>query len=168
MSAANEITEELKSLDSMLAELPRTMPYSVPAGYFDELPAAIAASIAASTTETFSVPEGYFEQFPQQMLAAAKQADKKPLLIALAGHVRWVAAAVLIICIGAGSYMTFLDQPRASAEGILSSVPASDINDYLQSNYRSGTERATNVATLNNLQLDSKEIERYLNETGWE
>lgn len=164
MNAVKEITEELKSMDSVLAELPRTMPYSVPEGYFGQLTQDIRAAVERDAR--FGVPEGYFEKLPEQMLAAAKRADRKPLLILLAGRIRWVAAAVLIVCIGAGSYMTFQGKPL-SAERMLSTVPASEIQDYLQSTDRNfvGTH---NNAELGKLQLDNKEIVSYLNEMGWE
>lgn len=166
MKAVNEITEELTGMGSMLAELPRAMPYSVPDGYFEQLPGTIQAAVEMESQ--FAVPAGYFDSFPEQMLAVAKRADKKPILISLANRVRWVAAAVLIMCIGVGSYMTFQNQPAMSAERILSSVPASEIQEYLQGPERATDEQTANHAIVNKLQVDSKEIVSYLNETGWE
>src|SRR6476660_5837714 len=81
MNNRNTIQEELKSLNSSLAEGAALQPYQVPEGYFDQLPAAILNRISESNlaedpvselsdlspllasipkSNPFHVPEGYF------------------------------------------------------------------------------------------------------------
>lgn len=74
-----DITRELEGISPAVANLDPAMPYTVPVGYFEQLPAKILALVsetaaAGETRElspllaslkdkpTFSLPEGYFEQ----------------------------------------------------------------------------------------------------------
>lgn len=71
MSSANDILQELRGLESKLADMPRTMPYEVPARYFDELPAVMLDAVKAEQAAEpvlnlpkgmpYEVPAGYFE-----------------------------------------------------------------------------------------------------------
>ena len=79
MNTANAITEELNSLGSSLAGLPRVMPYSVPVGYFESLPGEILNTTNEadltpnwSKTHSFSTPDGYFEGLTDNILSAVK------------------------------------------------------------------------------------------------
>lgn len=81
MNKGNDIYEELKDMGSPLATLPRTMPYQVPAGYFDTLPGASAAQLnTVAATEympemgkemPYGVPDNYFVQLTGDIVAAA-------------------------------------------------------------------------------------------------
>jgi hypothetical protein len=82
MNTVNDITEELNNLDSPLARLSKVMPYSVPAGYFENLPGKtlkVAAGLIEADsvpewpkTMTQSVPQGYFENLADNILSAVK------------------------------------------------------------------------------------------------
>lgn len=74
---SHSIVEELKMLQSSLAEMPVAMPFAVPNGYFLQFPEAVAQCVffeentqipdvspAFGILKTpFVVPEGYFQQF---------------------------------------------------------------------------------------------------------
>ena len=217
MNTANDITEELHNMGSTLAGMSRAMPYAVPAGYFNQLPAdalsaasgaydtdlqpgwsktqvfttpqgyfeGITATIVAAakvgsspsaiTKETpFAVPAGYFDALPAQVLAAAKQAQpakKQPVRIPLGQQsfrgIRWAAAAVMLVCIGFGGYLTFNPQPDPT-DKMLTSVPNTDIQDYLHSTDVFDVPRIINNNDINALGVDNKDIIQYLNETGWD
>jgi len=215
MNKRNDISIELRDMNSVLADMPRTMPYHVPAGYFDQLPDNVHATIknineaenvpawskkmpysvpvnyfneltgniiAGAFTENadlpeqlpYTVPAGYFENLPAQILAAAKAespAKKETKVIPLQKRhifrqMRWLAAAVLILGIGIGSY-SIINRGQSSTENMLASVPANDIQDYLQHTDRIDVDRVLST-DINNLQLDNKDIIQYLNETGWD
>ncbi len=76
MKQENEITQELNEMGSMLAGIPRVMPYPVPEGYFTGVSAATREQIMyEADPETifceqtpFTVPEGYFDSFPGKIL----------------------------------------------------------------------------------------------------
>ncbi len=82
MKQQNEITRELDEMGSILAAMPRVMPYTVPEGYFAGLDTAIRKQMTYETdpvmnlpTQTpFTAPEGYFDSFPSEMLRTAQAA----------------------------------------------------------------------------------------------
>lgn len=79
MERRNEISDELVSLGSSLAAMPRTMPYIVPGNYFDTLCSDLVQNIhslqyndptlLSIKDNPYSVPQHYFEQLPAQILA---------------------------------------------------------------------------------------------------
>ncbi len=120
------IQEELRSLRSPLADGPSTMPYAVPQGYFDGLPARTAA-IAADAP-----PEGYFEALPGRLLArlteeggasAGTTPVRKTRRIALPPVRLWAAAAVLILSIGTGGVIMLRGGAGSAAADPLASIP---------------------------------------------
>lgn len=78
MSSANDILQELRGLESKLADMPRATPYEVPAGYFDALPAAMLDAVKAEQalepvlnlpkTMPYEVPAGYFEGLAKSVM----------------------------------------------------------------------------------------------------
>lgn len=89
MKTGNEIYDELKGLNSPLAEMPRLMPYYVPQGYFSTLTNHIKDGVKATYVTEYSLPDanrqnpytapkGYFESFPDMMLAIAKEDEQLP------------------------------------------------------------------------------------------
>jgi hypothetical protein len=81
MEQANDILNELRSWNSPLADMPRTMPYLLPEGYFSALPQMLTGiatgniaepKLPVGKTMPFDVPEGYFEQLPAGTLQKAK------------------------------------------------------------------------------------------------
>ena len=217
MNINNDISAELNSMGSSLADMSRKMPYSVPAdyfenltgnlqgaiksqdekdpvpawikgtlpytvpeSYFDQLAANITAAASAdgllsdtSREVPFTVPTGYFEALPAKILAAAKADDQVVKETTVKRTIefrpgRWAAAAVLLICISAGSYITFFSPGRPNPEKILASVPNNDIQDYLQIAYRPDADQVVSNTEISKIQLDNKDIIEYLNETGWD
>jgi hypothetical protein len=80
MKNVNDISEELRSMGSSLADLSRNMPYSVPQGFFDNFEDTLQNTIkelntpdimpAWSKTQPFSVPVGYFEELTDNIVSA--------------------------------------------------------------------------------------------------
>lgn len=82
MNKGNNIYEELKSMGSQLADMPRTMPYALPGNYFDHLDGEIQSAIAATAAPDavhplpgagkmpYTLPSGYFEELPDAVLGA--------------------------------------------------------------------------------------------------
>lgn len=218
MNKENGISEELKSMDSFLAGYSRTMPYSVPAGFFanaaeniretikelnkpDVIPAwgkAMPYSVPGGYFETLAsnivgavtvahitaalpkkspqyIPPGYFDTLTAQILHAAKESDQViketkiiPLRRMVRNPIRWAAAAVMLMCIGLGFYESFYNRQHSNPENILASVTNNDIQDYLQHTYRFDVDRIVADNDVSNLEINSKDIVQYLNETGWD
>jgi hypothetical protein len=83
MQAKNDISDELRSLSALVAEIGRQTPYKLPEGYFEGLPLLILGLVLNRIEEeglasilpkslTFSVPEGYFDNFASQVLGKIK------------------------------------------------------------------------------------------------
>lgn len=183
------IQEELKSMGSPLAGMPRAMPYSVPAGYFEHLGGQLQGIVketdglirpdANRTMPMGDVPAGYFNELPGRLLEMAKadaaqktqQADiaapRRTRLISITA-IKWAAAAMLVLAMGIGSYRFLPNHGEMKADKILSSVPGNELHEYLQNSYRIDVDRVVNNNSLANLQLDSKDIISYLDETGWD
>lgn len=83
MQAKNEISEELRSLSTVIDKISRQTPYGLPEGYFNDFPdfmmrrlmgGPLSAAIgpSGSSPSPFQVPEGYFEGFAGGVLARIK------------------------------------------------------------------------------------------------
>ncbi len=180
-----ELTGTIEILDKpeLMPLWGRALPYFVPGGYFEALTDHIVSMAVTSDAisnmpvgSSYNVPAGYFETLPGQMLLAAKASDVEvkthAKLIPLRRRkgrstIRWAAAAVMLMCIGLGSFEAFYSGAQPSHEKMLSSVTSGDIHDYLQHTYRLDVDQIVS-ADINNLQVDSKDIIQYLNETGWD
>ncbi len=83
MNSANDIIQELRELNSILADMPRTMPYEVPAGYFDALSGAILQAADGNEHHEpalhlpklmpYELPAGYFDALADSVLAQVKE-----------------------------------------------------------------------------------------------
>lgn len=83
MNPGNDIVKELQELQSPLADMPRTMPFTVPEGYFASLSVASIISdedpvLNLPKTMPFEVPEGYFSAF--SVTSIIKEAETEPVL----------------------------------------------------------------------------------------
>lgn len=164
MKPANGILDELRGLNSPLADLSRAMPYYVPEGYFMSFPDqltiatlgnkqmpfdvpegyfdALADNVKTkmATDNVLVVPEGYFEQLPYTLLekvkssGTTKQKETKIISVDIWRTVRWVAAASLFIALGIGSYTFINNIQTKSTEKELAALPAATINEYIQNN----------------------------------
>ncbi|MBL7681951.1 MAG: hypothetical protein JNK00_01225 [Flavipsychrobacter sp.] len=83
MNSANDIIQELRGLGSKLADMPRTLPYEVPTGYFDAFAGGIMHFVQADAadepllqlpkTMPFEVPDGYFDSLTGEVLAKVNE-----------------------------------------------------------------------------------------------
>jgi hypothetical protein len=86
MNKVNEITEELKEMGSVLADMPRVMPYSVPDNFFENFENSLHEAIsetseAASNTDwgksmPYEVPDNYFETLTESIVANSVHQEK--------------------------------------------------------------------------------------------
>lgn len=182
MKEVNEIIQELNELGSPLAAMPRTMPYSVPDGYFDQLPGDIWGGIADEqlmleldgNDMPLQAPEGYFDSLPLKMLQAAKAGDAHEQATAvpnrqrkLRPYIRLAAAAVIAIALSIGGYV-FYSHQEGTPEKILSSIPKSELNEYVSRRYGLDPAMIAPGKEVNNLNVDNKDIVEYLDATGWD
>lgn len=218
MNLENEISAELKEMDSKLADMPRSMPFSVPDGYFAAFPENLTetqkllntpdpvfngsknipfsvpsgyfenlTSDIINNTEAnrhskddiksmpLSVPVGYFEQLPAQILNTVKAVENKTSAKVIVLNtksifrkVQWAAAAMFVLFIGLGAYITFISGRSTNPEMMLASVSTNEIDDYVAHTYRIDIDKVTGNTDINNIPLENKEIVQYLNETGWD
>jgi hypothetical protein len=73
------ILQELKEISEVVSAIPNENVFSVPAGYFDQFPAAVVALVHTETAHfgekrtPFDVPKGYFEGLAAEVLNKVKQ-----------------------------------------------------------------------------------------------
>jgi len=161
----NPVLDELTEMDSPLAGLPRYMPYSVPEGYFGQLPTGILQA-----AKTVDIPPGYFESLPEAMLAAAKGGNpaakrKSPLVISLLPVRRWAAAAVLIVSMGIGGALFFGAQ-SSTVENPVATLPADAVQEYVAVHLDELETGDVAAVTPDLASLSSAEVETYLTEEG--
>lgn len=113
--AAQQADEELEMLSPLLKQIGKQMPFSTPAGYFNELTEnamAGAQAIAFVNTElenlsplmaslqqhqVYEVPAGYFDQLPNQVLKAVKeQQPAKVVSMRFTRRIMQYAAAAVV------------------------------------------------------------------------
>lgn len=82
MNNAQEILKELQMLSPLLAGIPKTNVFQVPAGYFDGFPEEMLTRVsgenillpqAKSNIVPMSVPEGYFDSLSQNILMKIRE-----------------------------------------------------------------------------------------------
>lgn len=74
MNQSNNILNELMELSPTLAAIPKRNVFSVPNGYFDQLPTLLLLQ-TKPINEKAAVPEGYFENLADNIMARIKQED---------------------------------------------------------------------------------------------
>lgn len=180
---AGDLLSSIKEQEAV-EHLPVTMPFELPSGYFEHLPAQITAVInSEALVDTFPkgnpfyLEEEYFEAFPQLLnnrinkeTAKNKTTKTIPLGRQIWLPLRWTAAAAVVLMIGFGTLRNYI-VPQ-SPEMLLSKLPKSAINSYVQQNIdefntesliknlpASGINLATATTTKN---LKSEDIEKYL------
>jgi hypothetical protein len=134
--------------------------FTVPEGYFDELESRITGRIWVEETvdkkEPFSVSAGYFEQLNGDILAKTVNVDK----IGRSGIVRklyatrafkYATAACFAVIIGGGILLLQLTSPEyvhthSFLHKALSNVPVDEIQSYLQLNVDPGDTQQTVIA----------------------
>jgi hypothetical protein len=77
MQAKNEISEELRSLSTVIDAISRDMPYGLPAGYFGDFPGLVLNKVQGISANRimsapFDIPQGYFEGLVGGIMARIK------------------------------------------------------------------------------------------------
>lgn len=118
--------EEIHSLSPLLASVPRTMPYAVPPGYFEQSLAGLTA-FASETESTllqsigtntpYTVPQGYFEAFSQSVLDKVSRPQAKVVRLFARRWMRIAAAAVVsgALCVAGLRYLNTSSTPQSFA-----------------------------------------------------
>jgi hypothetical protein len=166
-TAADNATEELEILSPVLSQIGKKMPFSTPAGYFDELGENAVEGAQAidfvngalenlspvmnslKSVQVYEVPAGYFEQLPAQVLQAAKaQQPAKVVSISFTRRIiRYAAAAVvagLIITAGwfyLGNGNKIIVKPDVAAAE-LDSISDEMLEKYLENQTAAPAETA--------------------------
>jgi hypothetical protein len=144
--------------DSAIPELSLKpeMPFSMPAGFFEQFSGNVLNRIKAeeqaeqddltqgwSRTMPFQVPAGYFEQLPERLLQLVRKEQKIVVRqkaikrVALVRSMRVAASVALIIFAGLGIMrynMTGASTAAATAKIDFSGIPKSAITDYINQN----------------------------------
>lgn len=168
-----QVMAEIKN-NELAGKLPKPLLYAVPEGYFNTLPAQALAIAKDSGQE--AVAESSSSELEQQ--AGAEEGSSRVIPLkkkSVWWHVRWAAAAALLIGIGIGSYRPLFVKQPFDTEKALSKVPQSEINEYVQQNIDDfdvellvSNLPASSANTIQPQQLNNKEIIDYLNENGWQ
>lgn len=69
MKQPDGITDELRGMNSPLADMPKGMPFALHEGSFSSLPGQIRMLISGSREMPFEAPQGYFESFSEHLVA---------------------------------------------------------------------------------------------------
>jgi hypothetical protein len=132
MSRNAEIQDELEGLESLLATLPREMPFAVPEGYFNSLAESLSAGTRFAEMEEpatqdwpteipFQTPPQYFIGLAEELTASAhasvfSKADSVPYEVP-AGYVESLPSALLRTALSA-------DNSRVKAPQTIAFVPS--------------------------------------------
>jgi hypothetical protein len=160
-----EIRDELTNISPLLADVPKTFPFSAPDGYFEQLSTQIMQKIAvqeelesispllAEVPKEFplSVPAGYFDQLTANILAEVKTPAK---VVPMRTYLKWAVAAGLIALISVGTLFFMQRQQSAntpvSNDNSLADVSDQAIVDYLQTHMDTfDKEELLSFASLN-------------------
>lgn len=171
----NDENRHMEERSPQLDNIGRGMPYAVPGGYFDELASRTLAAVRAEetagklpTTMPYAAPEGYFESLAGRVLQQTAVPQPKKGFVISFPAMRWAAAAMVILMAGLGGYEL---QQRMPAEGgetqFLASVNDAEIEAYLGGDVAARTATTADAHYLDGLDVKNKDIEKYLDETGW-
>jgi hypothetical protein len=178
MKPEHEIIQELRELQSPLAQMYRDMPFCVPENYFnsiaDELTIKLKAEGKFTKAHTFIAPHGYFECLPEQLLIKAKAASKPRFALSIPNlslrQIKFAAAALLLISLSI-STLFYLNQRSTNPAVVISKVKGPELIEYAQQNiddydiYMHVNHLvSTKLEDVYTQHLSSKDIEQYLNE----
>jgi hypothetical protein len=155
-ASAKDVGEELEALSPMLAGIPKTMPLSVPAGYFDQLSANIVSGVTGGLTPVHT---------PGIRRINARR------------YMRWAVAACFIALASVSTLFFIRDKYHATnaMESSLANVTDQEIMEYLQShadafdkeeltNYTPLMEEGNAISEVE--ELPAEAIQHYLDNTG--
>lgn len=118
-----------------LAESGKAVPFEVPAGYFETLPATLMAPIDAAVQHPFSVPEGYDAQQLRHSVKSTEVPAKRslPFRPMLRKAVPWLAAAAVMAGIWIGVRPgTKPVSPESQAAVALAALDKDSIGVYVE------------------------------------
>lgn len=150
------IQEELAALSPLLAGIPKTMPLSVPAGYFDQLSTTVMADVA-------DIPA------PTNTPVIRRMNTRR--------YMKWAVAACLVALVSVSTLFFIRSNHRGNnaIENALANVSDQEIMEYLQSHTDAfdKEELTTNTPLVeeNNAipgveELPAEAIQHYLDNTG--
>ena len=162
--------------DIPLPEHGKGMPYSVPEGYFEQLPQALLAIAkedapalpATGKAMPHTVPNGYFARLPAQILAKVGNTPAPKRIKMLPRLSNMAAAASLVLIFTAAAYVYWSVPQSNNAAQHLATVSQADIAEYLTNSGHCVYNSHKNTTTLTNLQAEPQDIKAYLDEVGWE
>ena len=167
-------SQELKILAPFLARIPKTMPFSVPEGYFthtteelsdwvkeDNLPEILQSG----KDMPYQVPLGYFETLSGILLKRVNPTTAKVIPISSARKwMRYAVAAIIAGAIGISSILYFgnnqsvdpASQPHEWVETKLKNVPDQAIEEFIN------TTDVSTTAMAKTRTMDKTEVRRLL------
>lgn len=162
-------------LESFSKEMPYEVPADYFADFATAMNFRVAeASLpqAENQETTFTVPEGYFDQLPQQVLAQIRTKKENKAKTIVIRKNWWLpmraAAAIFLLLLGGWVYRSAL--VTRSFDSRLASIPDASLSAYvIQTSSDLNTERilAGDPVKLQ-VPLTEDEITQYLDETGWQ
>lgn len=178
-------TEEIESLSPLLAGISKRMPYTVPAGYFDNPGRVQDNDTADEPAEwlsglkekaTYTVPSGYFEQLPVAILQKVNASRAKIVPLTARKWFRYAAAASVIVFLAVLGFVfsnrETVDPDTKSYAWVkknMKKVSTDEIAEFVElaSQETNQVVKAENGDDLSKLLSDvsDKEIQDFLNET---
>jgi hypothetical protein len=155
--SALEVSEELQSLSPLLSAIEKKPAYTIPEGYFKELPIQASESIRASesvdeemenlpswlrdlkTKETYTVPQGYFDGFAESVLSGTRKVRPKARVVSFSAGRPWMKYAVaaaftgVLLTIGFFTFNKTKNNLPLDPIASLSKVSNQEMINYLES-----------------------------------
>jgi hypothetical protein len=176
--ATDDAKEEQDIVSPLLGQIGKKMPFSTPAGYFEELGAnAIAGAQAIDFVhdalengspltnglkrmQVYQVPAGYFEQLPGQVLKAvrAQQPAKVVSMSFTRRVVRYAAAAVVAGLIITGGVLYLNSRTGITAGGNEVVVASTDLDSISDDNLENYLESQTPAPAEQALAANAEEL----------
>lgn len=166
--------EELNELKSSLTGSNISLPYTVPDRYFSDLNSRIMQNEMAERNSMpvikempYSVPCNYFDGLAKQVIKKTSSKKKKGVLVSFAA-IRWAAAAMLLLMVGAAVTRLHTTNSTNSTTDAIAVLADNDIEAYVADNYRADIGRLTDASYLGDADVQMGDIIAYLDETGWD
>lgn len=177
--------EELEIISPLLGQLKKSLPFNLPAGYFEEFPNDIMAGVNAidyvnreletsSATindlkdkNVFNVPEGYFSKLPEELLIKAKGQHKGNVFRLMAARkvMRYAVAALLAGAVSISAWIFFRDnqsvRPAADVAGI-EKISNEEMENYLDVSSIASADNNTDVNNVASSDLEDEDVKELL------
>lgn len=151
--------------------------FNTPESYFNNLADNISANIFIANLKEknleigFTVPNNYFQKLDTKLSALSQttttQASKKEASIFNLNHIKYAAAACILMVCGLAIYFNLA---KNNLQNQLANLPNHEIELYLQNNTNS-TDLPLIIQNVNEIKVEvdkkisTKELNDYLNET---